>query len=318
MDGISTDAARFAARNTQRLSANREELLERIARAVPEDGAAEPLRGLHLFRVSAPFGQVHSVAEPSFCVIAQGSKEVLVGSSRYRYDPEHYLITTVELPRISQILEASPEQPYLSLRMDLDPALVSAVILEMGNPAPCSQSDVSALDVSPLDVDLQDAVLRLVRLAEFGHAEARVLAPLVTREIIYRLLAGRQSARLCHLASVKGDTSFVAQAVERLRQNFDQPLRMADLARELGVSISGLHHHFKAVTAMSPLRFQKNLRLQEARRLMLNGDFDAAGAAFRVGYNDASHFNREYKSLFGVPPMRDVQRLRGENIEIGA
>ena len=143
-------------------------------------------------------------------------------------------------------------------------------------------------------------------------AEAPILMPLITREIIYRLLMGEQGARLRHLAVMEGYTPLIARAVERLRQDFDQPLRIEDLARELGMSVSGLHHHFKAVTALSPLQFQKELRLQEARRLMLSENLDAASAASRVGYYDASHFNRKYKSLFGVPPMRDVQRLRQE------
>ncbi len=138
------------------------------------------------------------------------------------------------------------------------------------------------------------------------------MQPLITREIIYRLLMGQQGARLRHVAVMGGYTSLISRAVERLRQDYDQPLHMEDLARELGVSVSGLHHHFKAVTAMSPLQFQKQHRLQEARRLMLSEDLDAASTAYRLGYHDAAHFNREYKSLFGAPPMRDMQRLREE------
>jgi AraC-like DNA-binding protein len=167
------------------------------------------------------------------------------------------------------------------------------------------------MGVSPLDVDLLDASVRLMRLLD-APAEARVLMPLITREIIYRLLVGEQGTRLRHLAILGGYTPSIARAVERLRRDFNQPLRIESLARELGMSVSWLHHHFKAVTAMSPSQFQKQLRLQEARRLMLGEDLDAASAAYRVGYHDASHFNREYKSLFGVPPMRDVQRLREE------
>jgi AraC-like DNA-binding protein len=249
------------------------------------------------------------VIEPSFCVIAQGSKEVLLGNSRYRYDPSHYLIATINLPRVSHILEASPERPYLSLRLELNPTLVSSVLFEAGYASPLDHKDVRAMDVSALDVHLQDAVLRLVRLLD-SPAEAPVLMPLITREIIYRLLMREQGTRLRHMAIQGGYTSYIARAVERLRQDFDQPLRMENLARELGMSVSGLHHRFKAVTAMSPLQFQKQIRLQEARRLMLGEDLDAASAAYRVGYRDASHFNREYKSLFGVPPRRDVQRLR--------
>ena len=298
-------------RETLRLQANREELVERIGRAMREDGTAQPLQGLHLARCSLPLKPLHSVLEPSLCVIAQGSKEVLLGESRYRYDPSQYLLATVELPRVSQVLEASKERPYLSLRLELAPTLVSSVMVEAGHTSPPGPADVRAIDVSPLDVHLLDAVVRLVRLMDVP-AEAPVLMPLITREIIYRLLRGKQGTRLRHIAILGGYTPHIARAVERLRQDFDQPLRIENLARELGMSVSGLHHHFKAVTALSPLQFQKQLRLQEARRLMLGEDLDAASAAYRVGYHDASHFNREYKSLFGVPPIRDVQRLREE------
>ncbi|HEY6406646.1 MAG TPA: AraC family transcriptional regulator [Ktedonobacteraceae bacterium] len=303
-----------AEREAQRVQANREELVERIARTMRADGTVQPLGGLHLSRSSVPLKPLHSVLEPSVCVIAQGSKEVLLGDSRYRYDPSHYLLATVELPRVSQVLEASQDRPYLSLRLELAPTLVSSVMVEAGqaiHASPRDHADVRAISVSPLDENLLDAFVRLVRLLD-APAEARVLMPLITREIIYRLLMGEKGGRLRHLALQGGYTPHIARAVRRLRQDFDQPLHIEELARELGMSVSGFHHHFKAVTAMSPLQFQKQLRLQEARRLMLGEDLDAASAAYRVGYHDASHFNREYKSLFGVPPMRDVQRLREE------
>jgi AraC-like DNA-binding protein len=300
-----------AEREAQRVQADREELVERIARAIREDGTVQPLQGLHLARSSSPLKPVHSVVEPSVCVIAQGSKEVLLGESRYRYDSSQYLLATVELPRVSQVLEASKERPYLSLRLELAPTLVSSVMVEAGHALPPKHADMRALAVSPLDGNLLDAFARLVRLLD-SPAEAQVLLPLITREIIYRLLMGEQGVRLRHLALQGGYTPYIARAVGRLRQDFDQPLHIEELARELGMSVSGFHHRFKAVTAMSPLQFQKRLRLQEARRLMLGEDLDAASAAYRVGYQDASHFNREYKSLFGVPPMRDVQRLREE------
>jgi AraC-like DNA-binding protein len=298
---------------TPRMQANRDELVERISRAVPKDGVVQPLEGFHLARVSVPLERSLSVVKPSFCLIAQGSKAILLGASRYQYDPAHYLIATLELPRVSYVVEASPARPYLSFRLDLDPVLVGSVMVEagQGSTSRSVHADVRAIDVSPLDVDLQDAVVRLVRLVA-SPAEAPVLMPLITREIIYRLLMGSQGDRLRHLAVVGGYTPLIAKAIERLRQDFDQPLRMDELARELGMSVSGLHHHFKAITAMSPLQFQKQLRLQEARRLMLSEELDAASTAFRLGYHDASHFNREYKSVFGIPPMRDVQRLRGE------
>jgi AraC-like DNA-binding protein len=311
MDGINRQQAGHEA---QRMRANREELVERIMRAVPEDGVIQPLAGLHLARASLPLEPVHSVVKPSFCVIAQGSKEILLGGNSYRYNPSSYLIATVELPRVSQILEASRVKPYLSFRLELTPALVSSVMMEAGQFSTSDQSDVSAMDVSPLNVNLQDAVLRLVRLVD-TPADAQVLMPLITREIIYWLLRGSQAARLRHLAITGGYTPLITRAVERLREDVGQPMHIEDLAHELGMSVSGLQHHFKAITAMSPLQFQKHLRLQEARRLMLSEDLDAVSTAYRLGYHDASHFNREYKSLFGVPPMRDVQRLREKVLE---
>jgi AraC-like DNA-binding protein len=171
-----------------------------------------------------------------------------------------------------------------------------------------------------LDPGLLDAVVRLVRLID-TPTEARVLAPLIKREIICRLLLGKQGDRLRHIAVMAGYTSPIAKAIERLREEFDQNLRIEDVAQEIGMSVSSFHHQFKAVTALTPLQFQKQLRLQEARRLMFGERLDASSTAYRVGYNDASHFNREYKRLFGLPPVQDVERLRGatgQNVGVGA
>jgi AraC-like DNA-binding protein len=291
------------------LQAYREELVERIGRAISFDGSVQPLQGLHLYRHSEPLERVYSVVDPSVCVVAQGRKEFLLGESHYRYDPFHYLLSTVELPSIGQVLEASKERPFLSLRLSLDPGIVSSVLLEAGYAPSSKPTEVRAIDVSVLDANLLEATVRLTRLLD-SPAEAPILLPLIMREMVYRLLMGEQGVRLRHLATLGEGSSPIARAVERFRQDFDRPLRVEQLAHELGMSVSGFHQHFKAVTALSPLQFQKRLRLQEARRLMLSEDLDAASAAYRVGYQDASHFNREYKSLFGVPPMRDVQRLR--------
>jgi AraC-like DNA-binding protein len=299
---------------TERRRINHKELVERITRAVPVDGVIQGLEGFFLARASAPKGLVHGVLKPCFCVIAQGSKEFLLGDSHYRYDPDHYLITALEMPSISQILEATPQQPYLSLRLDLAPSFVESVIEEMGHGTISRHAEVRAMDVSRLDIDLQDAVVRIVRLLD-TPAQVPVMLPLIRREIVYRLLMGQQGARLRNLAVQAAFSPHIARAVEWIWQEFDQPLRIEDLARELGMSVSGLHHRFKAVTAMSPLQFQKQLRLQEARRLMLSEDLDATSAAYRVGYHDPAYFNREYKSLFGVPPIRHVQQLREVAVE---
>jgi AraC-like DNA-binding protein len=292
-----------------RVEANRVELVERIKRAIREDGSADPLPGLRLYRGSSPTERAHGVYVPSLCVIAQGSKTVYIGDDCFRYDPAHYLLATISLPAVGQIVEASRERPYLSLRLDLDAALVGSVMVEAGFVSSRPHVGAKAVDVSPLETGLMDAALRLVRLVD-APAEARVLQPLVTREIVYRLLMGAQGERLRHILSFGGATNRVASAIERLRRDYDKPLRVDSLARELGMSVSGFHAQFKAVTAMSPLQFQKQVRLQEARRLILGEDLDAVRAGHRVGYDDPSHFNREYKSLFGEPPMRDVQRLR--------
>ena len=291
--------------------AYREELTERIGRAVPKDGDIEPLKGLHLTRVSATPEPTPGVAFPTFCVIAQGNKEIFLGEERYRYDEHHYMLCTVELPIVIQSIEASPEKPYLSLRLEIDPALVASVMLEAAMPSPRRAAAAArALDVSPLEDGLLEAAVRLVRLVEAPAAEARILLPLITREIYFRLLVGEQGARLLHIALEGGHTVRIARAIDRLRHDFDKPLRIEGLAKELGMSSSGFHEHFKAVTAMSPLQFQKQLRLQEARRLLVGENLDAATVGYRVGYEDAAQFSKEYKRLFGEPPMRDVGRLR--------
>ena len=292
------------------MQTDREELADRIARALPHDGTVEPQPGLHFRRHSKPTEPVHAVAEPSFCVIAQGSKEILLGENTFRYDPANYLISTMELPLVGEVVEASPERPYLSFRLVLDPSVVTSVMVESGIVQTRGNGGgAKAVDVSPLDANLLDATLRLVGLID-TPTECRALAPLVVREIVYRLLTGAQGNRMRHLATFGGQAHRMVRAVERIRENFDKPLSIEDIARELAMSVSGFHAHFKAVTAMSPLQFQKQLRLQEARRLMLSENLDAAEAGFRVGYDDAAHFNREYKRQFGEPPMWDVERLR--------
>jgi AraC-like DNA-binding protein len=304
-------AAQEAAQEAERLAANRKELVERIGRALPEDGIAQPLPGVNLCRFSSPLGPNYVGITPCVCVIAQGSKQVLLGKNLYRYDSLHYLLTTIGLPSVPQVLEASKERPHLSLSLYLAPTLVNSVLLEIGPAQPPEPADVSAIAVSAVDGYLLEACVRLMRLPE-TPADAPILQPLIMREMVYRLLKGEQGARLSQLAIPGSYTASIARAVERLRQDFNQPLRIEELARELGMSVSGLRKHFKAVTAMSPSQFQKQLRLQEARHLLLDENLDAASAASQVGYQDASHFNREYKSLFGVSPMRDVQHLREE------
>jgi len=309
----STDSMRIMPANDprteERAAAYRQELVERIGRILPQDGGREALPGLHLFRASVPGERHHRIWEPAFCVIAQGAKEVFVGTRCYRYDPYHYLIATLELPAASHVAEATAEAPYLSLRLPLDPRTISAVMVEAGYLPAQEGAGASAFDVSPLGLPLLEAVLRLVRLVE-APEDAPVLMPLITREIIFRLLQGAQGVRLRHLVMLNGQNHRMARAIDRIRARFDRPLEIPELADELGMSKSAFYQHFKAATGMTPLQFQKQLRLQEARRLMLMEGLDATTAGYRVGYNDAAHFSRDYKRLFGAPPLRDVERLR--------
>lgn len=297
--------------HAQRMQANLEELADRIAGAQSRDGWVELRPGLVISRFSSPTEPVHAVLEPWFCMIAQGAKDVWLGGEHFHYDPAHFLISTLGVPAIGRVVEASRERPYLGLRLSLDPSVVTSVMVEsgVGVESRGEGGGVKGVGVSPMNADLLDATLRLVRMID-RPAEYRAIAPLIVREIVYRLLTGPQCSRLRHLATFGGQVHRMVRAVERLRENFDKPLRIQGVARELGMSVSGFHAHFKAVTAMSPLQFQKHLRLQEARRLMLSENLDAGEAGFRVGYEDQSQFSREYKRHFGEPPVRDVERLR--------
>ena len=301
---------RSNAKPQEEIEGAREELTERIAHHLLEDGNIEAASGLFLYRSASPTGPRYGVNEPSFCVIAQGSKEVFLGKARYRYGASQYLLVSMGLPVVSHVVDASRERPYLAVRVVLDPAVVTEVLLEGGRLGSRSEGGVRALAVSRLDAGLLDPVVRLVRLVD-TVSDYSALAPLAVREIVYRLSLGEQARQLRQIAVVGGRAHHrITQAIALIRDNYGKPLRIAGLARECGMSVSGFHHHFKAVTAMSPLQFQKQLRLQEARRLLLVGDVDAATAGYQVGYDDPAHFSREYKRHFGQPPMRDVERLR--------
>ena len=285
-----------------------DEVVERLSRAVPVDGAKEVCPGLLISRVSTPRETARGVYAPAFCFVAQGAKEAQLGDEIFRFDPNHYMIYTVDLPLIYRVAQATPERPYLGFSLTLDPAVVAAVIVESGFKIRKGSASAKAMDVNSVDGELLDAVVRLVRLTDDPRGW-KVLAPLVTREIVYRLLEGGQGPRLAHLLSF-GDTERISKAVTHLRTHYDEPVKMEDIARELGMSVSRFHHHFKSVTAISPLQYLKQIRLQEARRLMLSEDVDAASAGFRVGYEDPSYFSRDYKKQFGAPPQRDIDALR--------
>lgn len=275
-----------------------------------EDGThTTAIPSLLLFRASNPTAPHHGVSRPSLCLIAQGCKQVMLGAETYRYDPAHYLLVSVDLPGVTKVLEASPQAPYLGLTLQLDTSVISELMMQAEHETARRAGSERGLAVSRIDSDLQDAVLRLMRLLA-APERIPILAPLLMREILYYLLIGEQGAQLCQMALQNSATQRIASAIEWIKRNYTAILRIEELAREVHMSASSLHHHFKAVTALSPLQYQKQLRLQEARRLMLIEALDATEASYRVGYESPSQFNREYSRLFGEPPLRDITRLR--------
>jgi AraC-like DNA-binding protein len=295
---------------TQRMQINREELLERMARILPGDGAIETLDGLFLARLTEPMETKLALYEPALCFVVQGRKQVLVGEEVLSYDPGNYLLFTVDLPVVFRVEEASKEMPYFGLRLNLDQAIVTAVMMEASVESRKGDASIKAIGVNAVEADLLDAIVRLVRVAD-KPGEKEIIAPLIKREIVYRLLVGGEGARLSHLVvGSKGATRRISRAIGRLREHYSEPLKIDEMARDLGMSISGFHHHFRSVTSMSPLQFHKQIRLQEARRLMLGEELDAASAGHRVGYEDPAYFSRDYKKLFGAPPQRDIANLR--------
>ncbi len=265
--------------------------------------------GLSLFRRTEPTEPVTGMYEPSLCLVAQGAKRVMLGDDTYVYDPHHYLITSVHLPTVVQIIEASPAKPYLGLRLMLDQREISQLMVDSNLPPPRVQQSGRGMATGEVTLPLLTAMQRLIDLLA-EQQDIPILAPIIQREIIYRLLVGDQGERLRQIASAGSQSHQIARAIDWLKGNYSQPLSIEDLAAQVRMSSSTFHHHFRSMTALSPLQFQKQLRLQEARRLMLAERMDAATAAFQVGYESPSQFSREYNRLFGAPPLRDITSLR--------
>ncbi len=270
--------------------------------------------GLSLHRIMRPTDPKPTIHLPALSLIAQGSKRIMIADEQYAYDPLHYLVTSVDLPAVGKIMLASSTQPYLGLRLDLDVEAIAELIQDENLPQAARAGSSRGLYVNRLSAAMLDAVLRLLRLLS-SPDDIPILAPMIKREILYRLLQNGQGARLRQIALQDSQTQRVAKAIRYLRGNFARSIRMDSIARDVHMSVSSLHHHFKAVTAMSPLQYQKQLRLQEARRLMLLEDIDVAMAAHRVGYESASQFSREYSRFFGTPPLRDRRRWLEDGAE---
>lgn len=282
----------------------RAELAQVIGRHIPEPGiSATAMPRLSLSRADHPSIPTPAVYEASLCLIAQGSKRASIGESSVAYDASRYLVVSVDLPLVGHILEASPQAPYLCCKIDLDQAALAELIAAEGGGMP--RGDLPVLAVYPSYPDLIDAACRLVKLLDRQESIA-ALAPLIERELLYRLLTGPHVAMQRHIATAGNHLNQVTRAIAAIGKRFDTQIGIEDVAAEAGMSTSSLHAHFKAVTRMTPLDYQKQLRLQEARRLMLTGGANAGSA----GYESPSQFSREYGRLFVAPPHQDIERLQ--------
>jgi AraC-like DNA-binding protein len=279
-------------------------LHELIGRHCPRPLTPTAIPRLTLHRSDEKTPLASTALVPLMTVLASGAKRLLLGGEAYRYDPGHYLLASADLPVRGQVLVA----PCLALTLTIDPAVVADVLLALPtvrtiHPAPL------ALAVSKLDADLTNALERFLRLLD-RPAEIPVLAGLIEREIVYRLLCGDQGEMLRQLAIPTSHLSQIGRAIGIIRARYDEKVRVEELARAACMSVKSFHRHFRAVTTMSPLQFQKRIRLHEARRMLLSRDVDATHVSLDVGYESASQFNREYRRLFGNPPGRDAAQVR--------
>ncbi|HGS5632173.1 TPA: AraC family transcriptional regulator N-terminal domain-containing protein [Vibrio parahaemolyticus] len=271
-----------------------------------------PISGLRFSRWTTPTPPTSYTHNPSICLIAQGRKRVLLGEESFIYDANHFLISSVDLPIIANIIEASEEQPYLGLIMELDLTEISQLIVDSELAFTQAKEAQKGIAVGELSESLLDAFVRLAELLDEGQ-NIKILAPIIKREIFYRLLMSEQGTRLHQIVTAGSHSHQIAKAIDWLKNNFVKPLSVGDLASFTGMSKSSFYTHFRSMTSMTPLQFQKKLRLSEARRLMLTENLDAMAATFKVGYESPSQFSREYNRLFGAPPSKDIKSLR-ENL----
>jgi AraC-like DNA-binding protein len=297
------------------IAERQQELTARVARLAPVDGvhpAAFP--SLTLTRGSVPTACMPTVCQPSLGFVVQGRKRSLLNDEVFYYDALNYLVVSVTLPMMGQVVEASVDRPFLGLRLDLDLDAIARLLLELGDRGATPIAADRGLFVARMDEALLDAVLRMVKLLDTPE-DIAVLAPALQREIYYRVLRGELGQRLVDLAECDGGNHRIVRAIEWLKQRYTAPLRIEELADAMHMSPSALHHRFKAVTAMSPLQYQKHLRLHEARRMMFADGIECATAGHRVGYESPSQFSREYRRLFGAPPRIEIARLREAGAE---
>ncbi|MGH8808203.1 MAG: AraC family transcriptional regulator [Noviherbaspirillum sp.] len=309
---MSSRASQDATTGTYASEPQQVELAALVRRHAASEGVnATAIAPLHLIRMSEPTEPIHAIHEPALCIVVQGRKQVWLADECYLYDRAQYLVVSVDLPVIGQVVQATAAQPYLCLRVDLEPKEIAELLMSV-EPLRARSVPQRGLFLSEVRPTLLDAVLRLARLLDTPR-DIPVLAPMALREILYRLLQDEQGKILRQIAASDSHAQTIARAIGLIKRDYRKPLRIDALAREVNMSTSSLHHHFKTVTAMTPIQYQKQLRLQEARRLLLAETNDAATAGHLVGYESASQFSREYSRLFGAPPARDVARLRAGN-----
>ncbi|MGW9018524.1 AraC family transcriptional regulator N-terminal domain-containing protein [Priestia megaterium] len=255
----------------------------------------------------------YSVYKPSLLIVVQGVEEILLAQERFRYGPADYLVTSIDLPATAQVIEASPDVPYLSLKVEFTPSEILEVLRNVQIGIELQKDKAKrGMYVSQIEISLLNAVIRLIHLLD-SPKDIPLLAPLFTKEIIYRILQGPYGNRLAQIAIEGSYTYRIKNVIEHIMNHYDQSIRIEDLADIANMGASSLHRNFKKVTAMSPIQFQKQLRLQEARHLLLSQLTNAAEVALRVGYESPSQFNREYSRMFGLPPIGDVKRLRAKD-----
>src|SRR5271165_2956268 len=273
------------------------------------ENRATEIPGLTLHRRTAPTAPCSATYEPGVTVMAQGQKRVDLGRTTFIYGESRYLLTAVDLPIVSQIVEASEDTPCLAMSLKLEMPVVSELLSREEIQMVEVPSESPAMATGEATAEFLSACCRLIELLD-APQDIPFLSGLIQREIIYRILQGPAGARLRAIATLGDQSHRTAKAIAWIKANYAKPLRVEDLALIAGMGLSTLHNHFRALTAMSPLQYQKQLRLQAARGRMLIDGLDAASAAFEVGYESASQFNREYSRLFGQPPMRDIRTLR--------
>jgi len=293
-----------------RVAELRQELRRKIAAHAPNAGAhATALLGLTLYRRTAPSPCYPAMYEPSLNVFVQGRKRIALAGTTYLCDESTFVLSSIDVPIVSQIVAASEDVPLLSLLLKLDMALVREILSQEEFHAPDGSAPARGITIGKTTVDLLKPCCRLLDLLE-APEDIPFLSNLIQREIVYRLLRGPHGERLRAIATLGDQSHRTAKAIAWLRANYTKPLRVEELAEVARMGMSTLHHHFRALTALSPLQYQKQLRLVAARERMLVEGLDAASAAFEVGYESASQFNREYKRFFGQPPMRDINARR--------